>query len=297
VGARPAGSTGGKGGGRVEGTTRTCGQVLGDSGSTVDGDPTLDSDGDRINDADDNCPLAMNLDQADEDGDATGDACDLCPVVSSTLLPGADDDPDGDRIGAACDPRPSAATETMLLFEPFNGSQVPTMTTTYGLPLWSVSQGQLVANLTDPNQYTTLAWTLAFSPTMRSYAMLTSVAVTGPFATGTSQVEGAGIVGGVDGNGGALGCSVGVFNQEPSLIAVNVTAGSDTSIANQTISLSTDPVDLALFRSPNQLQCTTPAANIPGVPAPASQNTNSVGIHARGTTASFRFLYVVDSPI
>ncbi|HEX7957126.1 MAG TPA: thrombospondin type 3 repeat-containing protein, partial [Pyrinomonadaceae bacterium] len=36
----------------------------------------VDSDGDRIADAADNCPTAANADQADADGDDIGDVCD-----------------------------------------------------------------------------------------------------------------------------------------------------------------------------------------------------------------------------
>ena len=37
---------------------------------------TLDSDGDGIDDTDDNCPSITNTDQLDNDGDGIGDACD-----------------------------------------------------------------------------------------------------------------------------------------------------------------------------------------------------------------------------
>ena len=43
--------------------------------------PGLDSDGDGIPDALDNCPLIPNPDQADRDGDGIGDVCDKCPLV------------------------------------------------------------------------------------------------------------------------------------------------------------------------------------------------------------------------
>jgi Ca2+-binding RTX toxin-like protein len=39
-----------------------------------------DSDGDTVADADDNCPGAGNVDQADGDGDGAGDACDPTPL-------------------------------------------------------------------------------------------------------------------------------------------------------------------------------------------------------------------------
>lgn len=39
----------------------------------------LDTDGDGVDDADDNCPATANTDQADADRDGTGDACDPTP--------------------------------------------------------------------------------------------------------------------------------------------------------------------------------------------------------------------------
>lgn len=46
-------------------------------GAWIDADPAaLDSDGDGLDDAADNCPFVANPDQADADGDGIGDACD-----------------------------------------------------------------------------------------------------------------------------------------------------------------------------------------------------------------------------
>jgi hypothetical protein len=62
--------------------------------------PTLDTDGDGILDAIDNCRYVANPDQADSDGDGIGDACDNCPTT-----PNPDQaDTDGDGIGDVCDP-------------------------------------------------------------------------------------------------------------------------------------------------------------------------------------------------
>jgi hypothetical protein len=59
-----------------------------------------DADGDGVPDAEDNCPLVANADQADADGDGSGDACDNCPDLANPTQR----DLDRDGIGDACDP-------------------------------------------------------------------------------------------------------------------------------------------------------------------------------------------------
>lgn len=64
-----------------------------------------DADGDGIDDATDNCPMAANGDQADADGDGLGNVCDNCQDVAN-----ADQaDGDGDGSGDACDNCPTDA--------------------------------------------------------------------------------------------------------------------------------------------------------------------------------------------
>ena len=63
---------------------------------------SLDVDDDGILNAQDNCLMTVNLNQADGDADGSGDACDNCPSVSNPTQ--ADDD--ADNVGNACDPCP-----------------------------------------------------------------------------------------------------------------------------------------------------------------------------------------------
>ncbi|MFO1009128.1 MAG: M6 family metalloprotease domain-containing protein [Planctomycetota bacterium] len=91
---------------------------------TVDG--PLDSDGDGVPNASDNCPTIANANQANGDGDALGDACDNCPSVTNANQANGDADAfgdvcdncvavannsqangDGDALGDACDNCPT----------------------------------------------------------------------------------------------------------------------------------------------------------------------------------------------
>jgi hypothetical protein len=83
----------------------------------ADAVPARDSDGDGIDDADDNCTGIVNADQANEDGDATGDACDLCPQLAAAQADG-----DGDQIGDGCDPNPTTGGDELVLFDGFSGN-------------------------------------------------------------------------------------------------------------------------------------------------------------------------------
>jgi len=59
----------------------------------------IDSDGDGVEDAVDNCPTVANLDQLDSDGEKIGDACDNCPGFGNVNQ----FDNDGDGRGNGCD--------------------------------------------------------------------------------------------------------------------------------------------------------------------------------------------------
>jgi len=75
--------------------------VIGEKGlvQAIDLSTLVDSDGDNLNNAFDNCPETANENQADGDGDGVGDVCDNCPGIAN-----ADQvDLNGNGIGYVCD--------------------------------------------------------------------------------------------------------------------------------------------------------------------------------------------------
>lgn len=78
---------------RCDGRDNDCNGLIDDRNGN------LDSDGDGVRGACDNCPTLYNTDQRDEDMDGVGNACDNCLTVPNA----AQDDTDGDTAGDACD--------------------------------------------------------------------------------------------------------------------------------------------------------------------------------------------------
>lgn len=74
-----------------------CNQVYGLEDTTAR--EGLDSDGDSVGNADDNCVLVANADQSDADADYLGDACDPCVAGPQLLV-----DDDDDSVDDGCDP-------------------------------------------------------------------------------------------------------------------------------------------------------------------------------------------------
>jgi hypothetical protein len=110
--------------------TDTDGDRVGDACDTCPLDAVDDVDGDAVCGSVDNCPAIANPDQANADNDALGDACDACPLDATNdadvdgVCGAVDNCPtvananqangDGDTLGDACDNCPTGTNESQL---------------------------------------------------------------------------------------------------------------------------------------------------------------------------------------
>jgi hypothetical protein len=79
-----------------------CGSICPAGSLCINGECTIDSDGDGRIDTVDNCPRSRNPDHLDADRDGLGDVCDNCPEIFNPDQM----DRDGDRVGDLCDEYP-----------------------------------------------------------------------------------------------------------------------------------------------------------------------------------------------
>ena len=80
---------------------------------------------DGVDDGADNCAFRPNPAQEDEDADGVGDGCDNCPGIANADQANVGEinaSAEQDLVGDVCDPRPSEAGDSIVLFDGFNGT-------------------------------------------------------------------------------------------------------------------------------------------------------------------------------
>jgi hypothetical protein len=286
--------------GELPGGDNSGGGGSGSGSGSGSGDPTVDTDGDGMVDAVDNCATVGNPDQRDHDDDGNGDACDSCPHRVDT---GADVDSDG--VGDACDPHPTSAGDRVAYFEGFYGAL--TWDNVIGSNTWVLDLGTLrQPDVEDQHQ-------LVRDDTPNLKAVLIDMRVRiNAVSTNPTSRRSMGIVAAHHDEENFLFCGLASQGQD-----VQVNAGhADTDFwgngrftYNETafaapmtgdwISVQARTVRLDEYTTRNE--CSTFRA---GLPAPSNAVYDAeisidgdVGIRTNGADASFDYVFVVEMPM
>lgn len=298
---------------RAAGASRTCDEVLGDSGMpadsrdlSIDGSPNLDTDGDLKNDDVDNCIGIPNPSQENEDGDPLGDVCDPCPIAAAPSAMAAAQDSDGDSVGDLCDPNPTTLGDRKLLFHGLN-TQPNVMF--FGNMPFNVVDGQATVAHALPDDLSTWVWPLStLQVGTRPYFIFTRVHIVGIVPAGNNNPRGAGTIDNLNNLGdGGVGCTVG-FSPQTSptngLHAMEASSGGDNVFISTP---TTPPVGIGTVHQVGQahpndntqmFECYESTATSLGAPRVTfgASSEPTVGLRARGMRVAFDYIYVVDSP-
>jgi hypothetical protein len=252
-----------------------CRSVPIDAAAQPDGDPAVDTDGDTIDDATDNCRTVANTDQRDHDADGVGDACDNCPHVAN---PDQAHVLDGDAVGDACDPD-NARDDTQVVFEGFYvtppGWILP--------PEWAVTGGRLVGTVPAGTSVGYFDQALAGDVT---------VVTAGAMTTSSSSAPNVGVLGRLAAGTDYYRCAVVDTRHE---LARHAGPGFATLDQSNVNGQDLADVELSLDISGGVLACATRAGN-PTRSLTATDATpltgTRVGFRVREATGSFDYLVV-----
>jgi hypothetical protein len=266
----------------------------------IDGNPSLDTDGDGKNDAIDNCRMISNADQANEDFDTFGDACDPCPpfdmFMQGTMMVDANADPDGDGVGNGCDPNPTVAGDRIRLFEGFTAS-LGTPMGAASMGSWTYTNGQAHVNASG-GSVGTLYWLAprtidaARRDTIRTRLTISAV-------QSNNSVTGAGILAPMDPNLRGTGCFNG-FNTSLRGLALgdSLPSGATTSLQFLDAPMIAMTTELKLARDANSTRTQCVAGNFmtPFASGMIMPNGNQVGLRAVSVNSDFDWFLWIDSP-
>ena len=257
--------------------------------SEIDGNNVMDSDGDGIGNAMDNCPAIANAAQHDEDSDSVGDVCDKCPVNANNV------DTDGDGVGDGCDPHPGTTGEIIRLFESFHGGVPPTWTVSGGT--WTASNTELVGAAATNDQGGIFLPAYGRHETLLALVTVTSVSGTGFRVVGLKDNAAIG--------GFAVVCSMLITpNSEPTFpnTPMNNLFEQPAGTFYQRVAFGWDigtPMLIRSHRDGSSFDCYG-AQEGATVTTNATESTDTanprIGLHIQSTSARFHWLLVVTSP-
>jgi hypothetical protein len=282
------------------GTGDGSGSGSGSGGSGGGGSAAvIDTDGDGLVDASDNCSAVGNVDQRDHDADGFGDVCDPCPHRLGTVA-----DSDADGVGDACDPNPTTAGDRIAFFEGFYAA--PSWTVAVGANTWMLDQGTVrQADVADAHQLVR-----DDDPDLKSVSIEMRVRINA-VTTSASSRRSTGIVAAYHDEENFLFCGLAAdgdanqvnagqvdtdwlgyprFRYDESEFAAPMT-GDWLTVQARTIQLD---------EWTTRIECSTHRA---GLPAPSNavydaeaSIAGDVGVRTNGTDASFDYFFVVESP-
>lgn len=245
-----------------------------------------DLDGDGLSNAQDFCNHVPGG-QFDEDRDGIGDDCDRCPIAPPTGNP----DNDTDEVDSPCDPDPSTGGDVIVAFSGFNDALPANWMATSG---WEIIGGEAVATSVSSANNEVLVAPLPLVSLHMAVIAEYRIDALDPAATSNR----AGVVavdqrpaGGTDATcaGARTGTSV------DSLILDTTTAAATKPFPDDDLFDSADLYRVALALDNADAGCALQAGPISGAITADTNGEamNQGGLTAKGVTARFQFLLVV----
>lgn len=247
----------------------------------IDGDGDLDGDG--ITNSKDFCNHEPGG-AFDEDRDGIGDECDKCPIAA----PLADPDPDGDEVDSPCDPDPRVAGDQIAIFEGFNTPALPAGF--MASANWQFLTGEVIATA---DAVTEEEMTTQLPLVSQQVVIFGQYRIDNVNAASTQNL--AGVLGRDErpAGGSEIRCSGTRTGGTDRLILITDTMSSTATFADLFDAASLYRVTLKLDRT--EAGCAMIADDEEGAAQATTggEAMNRAGLVARGVTARFQFLLVV----